>query len=145
MTTGRGAGVWDAAGVRVRLRAGWGAVARCTAGLGSACAGACGGAVGRGAAVRRPVGTPGSGCVGVARPGVPAGSVGGGRGAVARWTGEGSVAGEAAASGAVEGRVIGAPIGDRRGADLACGAGESVAERCTGAPSPGRAGGVVAR
>ncbi|MEU4279930.1 hypothetical protein AB0F57_34215, partial [Streptomyces tanashiensis] len=54
-------------------------------------------------------------------------------------------AGEAAASGAVEGRVIGAPIGDRRGAGLACGAGASVAECCKGAPSPGRAGGVAAR
>lgn len=37
---------------------------------------------------------------------------------------------------------IGAPIGDLRGAGFAREGGASAVARCTGAPSPGRAGGV---
>ena len=66
----------------------------------------------------------------------------GGRGAAIRWTGAAS-AGPGPVVVSV-GRVIGAPMGDLRGAELVRGAGASVVERCTGAPSPGRAGGVTA-
>ncbi|MFE5945731.1 hypothetical protein [Streptomyces sp. NPDC056480] len=46
------------------------------------------------------------------------------------------------ADGVADARVIGAPIGDLRGVVLAGGIDALVAARCTGAPSPGRAGGV---
>ncbi|MGA5065510.1 hypothetical protein ACPB9E_17405 [Streptomyces exfoliatus] len=73
-----------------------------------------------------------------------------GAGAAARGAGEPMEpeAGDAAAGAAVSrlaaARGMGAPIGDRRGARLGCGAGASAAERRTGAPSPGCAGGTAA-
>ncbi|MET9673129.1 hypothetical protein ABZY68_08540 [Streptomyces sp. NPDC006482] len=124
-------------------------------------AGAWGTAVGRPPGV---VGAPGACGVAGAAAAVVCGAPGV-WGAVARWTGacSGAAFGTAAAGcgadatealaggtdvagveapGGVASRGSGAPIGDRRGAGFARGEGASVAERCTGAPSPGRTGEV---
>ncbi|MFJ2931306.1 hypothetical protein ACIO8G_00900 [Streptomyces sp. NPDC087219] len=71
-----------------------------------------------------------------------------GTGVAARVGGAGTLGvGEGASAGAdvdgvADARGIGAPIGDLRGAAFAREGGASAVARCTGAPSPGRAGGV---
>lgn len=69
-----------------------------------------------------------------------AGAGGSGAGAVVRWTGAASASVGVEAVGDVDGRAIGAPIGERRGALCVRTAGGSPPDRCTGAPSPARAG-----